>query len=73
MSSITPDDLLTTLDIESEEKQTLLEMTSTAERLRLLVAHLAGSIQKLEQQIEYKDVAKKVRGNGDLGNPAKPK
>jgi ATP-dependent Lon protease len=57
------------LDIESEAKQKLLEMTTTAERLRALVPHLNETIQKLEQQIALKDVIHKVRGNGDLGKP----
>jgi ATP-dependent Lon protease len=57
------------LDIESEEKQKLLEMTSTGERLRMLVAHLTDMLRKLEQQRAYKDAAAKVRGNGDLGKP----
>jgi len=61
------------LDIPSEEKQTLLEMTSTAERLRLLVAHLTDTLQKLEQQRVYKETATKVRGNGNLGMPHKEK
>lgn len=57
------------LDIDSEEKQKLLEMNSTAERLRMLIAHLTETIRKLEQQRTYKDVVAKVRGNGDLGRP----
>jgi ATP-dependent Lon protease len=57
------------LDIDSEEKQKLLEMTSTGERLRMLVAHLSDTLRKLEQQRAYKDVVAKVRGNGDLGKP----
>jgi Lon protease-like protein len=57
------------LDIESEEKQKLLEMDSTSERLRMLVAHLSETLRKLEQQRAYKEVMHKVRGNGDLGNP----
>lgn len=57
------------LDIDSEEKQKLLEMTSTAERLRVLVSHLTDAIQKLEQQLAYKVLSAKVRGNGDLGRP----
>jgi len=59
------------LDIESEEKQRLLEMTSTTERLRLLVAHLTDTLSKLEQQRAYKETSAKVRGNGDLGRPHK--
>jgi Lon protease-like protein len=59
------------LDIESEEKQKLLEMDSTGDRLRMLVAHLSESIRKLEQQRAYKEVIAKARGNGDLGRPHK--
>ena len=59
------------LDIESEEKQKLLEMTSTSERLEVLVSHLMDSIRKLEQQLEYKRLLAKARGNGDLGKPGK--
>jgi Lon protease-like protein len=57
------------LEIESEEKQKLLEMTSTADRLRALIAHLSDAIAKLEQQIALKNVITRVRGNGDLGKP----
>ena len=57
------------LDIESEDKQKLLEMDSTAERLRMLLAHLTDTLRKLEQQRAHKEVMKKVRGNGDLGMP----
>ncbi|HEY2381878.1 MAG TPA: LON peptidase substrate-binding domain-containing protein [Terriglobia bacterium] len=59
------------LDIESEEKQKLLEMTSTAERLRMLIAYLTETLQKLEQHQTRKDATEKVRGNGDLGKPHK--
>jgi Lon protease-like protein len=59
------------LDIESEDKQKLLETDSTAERLRLLIAYLTDTIRKLEQQRTYKELMTKVRGNGDLGNPKK--
>jgi ATP-dependent Lon protease len=57
------------LDIDAEEKQSLLEITSTAERLQLLLGHLLETIRKIEEQIAYKKVASKVRGNGDLGHP----
>ena len=57
------------LDIDSEEKQKLLEMTSTSERLQVLVSHLTETIRKLEQQLAYKGLVAKVRGNGDLGKP----
>ena len=61
------------LDIDTEEKQKMLEMTSTAERLQVLIVHLNETIRKLEQQIAYKEVLTKVRGNGDLGNPRRDK
>jgi len=57
------------LDIESEDKQKLLEMDSTAERLRMLLAHLTDTLRKLEQQRAHKEVMTKVHGNGDLGRP----
>jgi Lon protease-like protein len=57
------------LDIDAEEKQKLLEMTSASERLRVLVQHLTDAITKLEQQIALKEIVAKVRGNGDLGKP----
>jgi len=59
------------LDIDAEEKQKMLEMTSTTERLQVLVAHLTELIRKLEQQLAYKEIVTKVRGNGDLGKPGK--
>ena len=59
------------LDIDAEEKQRLLEITSTAERLRVLVTYLDDTIRKLEQQLAYKKLMVKVRGNGDLGKPGK--
>jgi Lon protease-like protein len=59
------------LDLEPEDKQTLLEIDVTADRLRMLVAHLTDTLQKLEQQRVYKELVHKVRGNGDLGNPQK--
>ena len=57
------------LDLDSEAKQKLLEMTSTAERLQALIPHLHETIGKLEQQIALREVIHKVRGNGDLGKP----
>src|SRR5215475_13297602 len=61
------------LDIEPEEKQKLLEMDSSAERLQMLLAHLSDTLRKLEQQRAYKEVMTKVRGNGDLGMPRSEK
>ena len=57
------------LNIDSEEKQKLLEMTSAAERLRSLIPHLNDSVAELQQQLAIKEVMHKVRGNGDLGKP----
>ena len=57
------------LDIEAEEKQKLLEMTSTSERLRVLAQHLTNAISRVEQQIAINAMVVKVRGNGDLGKP----
>jgi len=57
------------IDIDSEEKQKLLEMDSTPERLRMLLAHLSEVTRKLEDRRAYKDLMAKVRGNGDLGKP----
>jgi len=55
------------LDIDSEEKQKMLEMRSTSERLQTLVVHLTETIGNFQKQIAYKEVQTKVRGNGDLG------
>jgi Lon protease-like protein len=57
------------LDLEAEEKQRLLEMTSTSERLHVLVDAVAATITKLEQRLAHKGLVQKVRGNGDLGWP----
>src|SRR5262249_22814793 len=57
------------LDIDAEEKQKLLQMDSTAERLRMLLAHLTDTLRKLEQQRANRELMGKVRGNGDLGRP----
>jgi Lon protease-like protein len=58
------------LDIPSEEKQKLLEMKSTEARLQALIVHIDEATRRLEQQIAYKEIVKKVRGNGDLGKPS---
>jgi ATP-dependent Lon protease len=57
------------LDIASEDKQKLLEMTSTAERLRAVAHHLNDTLQSLQQRLELKAKMTKIRGNGDLGKP----
>ena len=58
------------LDITAEEKQKLLDMKSTETRLQTLLVHIDEVTRKLEQQIVYKNIVKKVRGNGDLGKPS---
>ncbi len=55
------------LDIESEEKQKLLEMTTVGERFHVLVLHLKEAIEKLEQRIALKAKVVKIQGNGHLG------
>jgi Lon protease-like protein len=57
------------LDVEPEKKQLLLETTSTLDRLQSLIPHLEENLKQLETQIARKEVAHKVRGNGDLGRP----
>jgi len=58
-----------TLDLDPAQKQALLETTSTSERLRTLVGHLEENLRELELQIARKQIAAKVRENGDLGKP----
>ncbi len=58
-----------TLDIPSEEKQRLLEMVSTRDRLTALVPHLQKTITALQEQIAFRQTVSKVRSNGDLGRP----
>ncbi len=57
------------LDMEFEEKQRLLEMTSTRERLTVLIEYLKHANERLKQQIHQKRIAETARGNGDLGRP----
>jgi Lon protease-like protein len=58
------------LDIAGEEKQKLLEMKSTEARLQTLLLQIDNVTRTLEQQLAYKAIVKKVRGNGDLGQPS---
>lgn len=57
------------LDMGSERKQELLEMTSTAERLHTLSLELQVAIGQLESQVARKNAGARVKGNGDLGKP----
>ena len=57
------------LGIDPEDKQKLLEMRSTEERLRALSLYSDNAVRKLEQQLVHLKIASKVRGNGDLGRP----
>jgi ATP-dependent Lon protease len=58
------------LDIPAEDKQKLLEIRSTEDRLQSLLMHIDNVTRALEQQLAYKAIVKKVRGNGDLGKPS---
>jgi Lon protease-like protein len=57
------------LDIDAAEKQRLLEMVSTVERLETLVGHLREAISHLQRTVVQKEIGPKVSGNGDLGLP----
>ena len=57
------------LDMESDEKQRLLEMTSASDRLEALIDYLRSANENLRQQLYQKRTAEKARGNGDLGRP----
>ena len=57
------------LDINPAEKQRLLEMVSTVERLESLQGHLRQAVTQLERQAAQKEIGPKVSGNGDLGLP----
>lgn len=59
------------LNLDPEDKQQLLEMTLTSERLTVLVDHLKATVERLEHQLTLKGKIEKVRGNGDLGMPSK--
>jgi Lon protease-like protein len=59
------------LGLEPVEKQRLLEMTSTSERLKVLRTALDTTIEKLERQIVVKGMTEKARSNGDLGGPGR--
>jgi hypothetical protein len=54
------------LDIELEPKQELLEMTSTAGRLKALAIYLEEALQRLNAQIDHDTIRHKVKGNGNL-------
>jgi len=57
------------LDIDAQEKQRLLEMTSTVERLEAVLSHLRDAVAQLRRQVAQKQIAPKASGNGDLGLP----
>ena len=57
------------LDMESGEKQSLLEMTSAQDRLGALIDYLKSANENLRQQLHQKRTGEKARGNGDLGRP----
>lgn len=57
------------LDMDFETKQSLLELNSASERLRLLIRYVRDANEKLDQQLERKRASEKVSQNGDLGRP----
>jgi len=57
------------LDVDASEKQRLLEMTSTIERLQSVLSYLNRAVTQLQRQVAQKQIAPKVGGNGDLGLP----
>ena len=59
------------LDMDTEDKQRLLEMTSTRERLSSLVTCLRHANEQLEKEIHLRKIVETARGNGDLGRPGR--
>jgi Lon protease-like protein len=57
------------LDMEFDAKQSLLEMNSARERLRVLIRYLRDANKKLDQQLSRKRTAETASRNGDLGHP----
>lgn len=57
------------LDMDHDEKQHLLEMTSTRDRLGALITYLKHANERLNQQVHQKRSVDTARGNGDLGRP----
>jgi ATP-dependent Lon protease len=57
------------LDLELETKQSLLEMNSARERLRVLIRYLRDANDKLDQQLRRKRTGEIATRNGDLGRP----
>jgi Lon protease-like protein len=57
------------LDIDAGEKQRLLELVSTVDRLKALVVKLREAVAQLQRQVAQKEIGPKVSGNGDLGLP----
>jgi Lon protease-like protein len=57
------------LDMEFDAKQSLLEMNSARERLRVLNRYLRDANKKLDQQLSRKRTAETASRNGDLGHP----
>jgi len=57
------------LDMESDAKQSLLEMNSARERLRVLIRYLRDANERLDQQLRRKRIAETASRNGDLGRP----
>lgn len=56
------------LDMEQDDKQSLLEMTSASERLRVLIRYVRDANEKLSQQLQRKRASETATRNGDLGH-----
>ena len=59
------------LDMEFDDKQSLLEMTSTRERLSVLIRYVRAANERLDEQLRRKRTAETASGNGDLGQPGR--
>jgi len=59
------------LDMDSEAKQELLEMSSTVGRLKSLIVHLDETAARLKKEIAREAIAHKAKGNGHFGNGAR--
>ena len=57
------------LDIDTDSKQALLEMTSIEGRLKTLTVHLEEAMHRLNAEITREKISHKVKGNGHYSKP----
>ena len=57
------------VDMEQGAKQSLLELTSASERLRLLIRYVRDANEKLDQQLQRKRASEIATRNGHLEHP----